>query len=390
MENLSSEYIKLLVDFKKAPIEDVLYHHQLFWINRVDDARKELNQNQFSAYHLGIIPSKINKSLEDNWYLDPQISMQRVGLYADVIVIDDILANILEKVLFVENEQNKIIAYQAEAAITTLIQLKKWIDFGIVRILPGKKYLKKIYNEEAITYLDAISREETFGDLPDQLKNLLSPEQLEKLSYSAGHSLNYKINKALLLKEQFDLVPSADDSFFDILGEKLKWNHKVLADTGNLFVIRKVRTKYLCNSPELVFELRKQNKLSDMRTFFREQLNSYFGEDIKSRSDQASIDEFSRMLIDQIHSAESELKNLKRKFGSDLIINLTMGSATMLFALGIDFATNYVSWIPKIIGAIPAASAGASILNAIRDYMEKRADIRTKPTFILGSQMEKK
>lgn len=383
MGNISFDYIELLSDIRNTPIDNILDQHRMFWHQKIGEFKREFEQPLFNAYHLGIIPSKIELSLIDKWFLDPQINLQRIGLYADVIVFDDILGHILEKIKFASPDGLLLISEQAQNAINTLYSLRRWVKEKIVKILPTEQILKKIYKKEYFLRLSRLSENETTGNLPDIIRNMLNAKQKESLSDSAGHKLIYKTNKALLLKELLDFVPSADDTFYDILCTKLNWNHKNYRDSRNLYVLKKVRQKYLCNSTDVVLEIRKQNKLFNLRKFFREQINAYFGEDIKSSSIEKNIDEFSRALSDQIKEADAELNMLKRKLGSDVIFNLAAISATVTILTAIDFGSHFAKLIPAAYGI-------KNIIDSIRSYFSLSYEIRRKPTFILGTKLESK
>lgn len=321
--------------------------------------------------------------------MEPQICLQRVGLYAEVIVFDDIVGHILAKSSHIPREYWHVVSRQVQEAIGVLTALREWVKVGIVKILPSDAVLSRMHQDARFPMLNAVSSVQASGDLPEVIMKILSSEQRKALSTSAGHTLIYKANKAFLLKEQLDFTLSADDTFYDIVCETLKWNRSELGDISNIYLLKKIRTQYLCNSADLVFELRKRGDLSSMRRFFREQIEEFFGDDIRVRSNQASIDGFSRALRDRIEEANAELAVLKRKFGSEVITNLALGGASMLLALTIDFGANFASWIPKLIGSVPAVHAGENILEAIKGYIVESTEIKTKPTFILGSQMEK-
>jgi len=389
MSNLSTEYLELLRELRRAPLTEVLYQHQLFWLKGRNTLNQDLNSKQFTAYHLGTVPRKIPTPLRDNWFLDPQICLQRVALYADIIVFDDLVGHILAKSPHISKESWGIIYDQVQGAIEVLIGLYDWAKAGIVKILPSDLVLSKIYEDYRFPILNALSATQASGELPDVVMNILSNEQRQALSISAGQALIYKVNKALLLKEQFDFTLSADDTFHDIICEALKWNHKELGDISNIYLLKKIRAKYFCNSTDLVFELRKQDKLAGMRKFFREEINGFFGDDIRSRSNQTNIDEFSRVLLDKVKEADSELDILKRKFGSDVVINLALAGTSMLLALAVDYGGNFASWIPQVAGSIPAVKAGTNIIDALKTYINESSEIKVKPTFILGSQMGK-
>ena len=383
MGNPSLDYLELLSDIRDAPIDYVLDQHRTFWHQKIGDYKREFEQPVFNAYHLGTIPSKIELSLINTWFIDPKINLQRVGLYADVIVFDDILGHILEKIQFSSTEELQSISQQAQNAIKMLYSLKGWVKEKIVKILPTERILKKIYKKEYFEKLIESSEIESTGNLPDIIRNKLNAKQKEVLSDSAGHKLIYKTNKALLLKELLDFVPSADDTFYDILCTKLNWNYRNLKDSRNLYILKKIRQKYLCKSSDAVLEIRKQDNLFKLRKFFREQINAYFGEDIASSSIQENIDEFSRVLSDQIKEADAELHTLKRKLGSDVIFDLTTISATVTILTAIDFGSRFAKFIPAAYGI-------KNIFDSVKSYFRLSNEIKRKPTFILGTKVESK
>jgi hypothetical protein len=59
----------------------------------------------------------------------------------------------------------------------------------------------------------------------------------------------------------------------------------------------------------------------------------------------------------------------------------------MLIAFMLDFGANFASWIPAVVGSVPTVQAGKNILDVIKDYIVASAEIKAKPTFVLGSQM---
>jgi hypothetical protein len=387
MADLSTEYLEFLSELQGAPLKNVIYQHQAFWMRNAAVLRHELTKlkelNGVIAYHAGTVPIKGDLAS------DPETGLKRVGLYADALVFDDIVGNILAKLPNIPKEYYNIVSDQTQTAIATLSLLKKWTRDGIVKILPSDKVLRQIYGDQAFQLLSAVSLEQAAGDLPGIIKNILSPEQRKALSTSAGQALIYKVNKAQFLKEKLDLLPSADDTFFDVYCEVKKWDHTVLEDIANIHVIKKVKQKYLCDSAELVFFLREKDCLAGMRKFFREQIKQFRGDDIRKLRSQESIDEFSRELKDKIEEGNAELEGLKRKLRSEISANLTLAGGMLALAFCIDSAGNFAAWIPQLVGSLPSVHAGQSILEAIKNYVINSAEIKTKPTFILGSQLEK-
>ena len=389
MTNLSTEYLDFLSELQGAPLQSILYQHQVFWLKREKQFDLEFRGGDDHVYHAGTIPAKITQSLADNWFFEPEVHLQRVGLYADFFVFDDIVGNILTKIPNISKDDYVIVANQVQNAINVMLKLKKWGMSGIVKILPTDYVLRRIFNDDEFKLLNALSLEQSTSDLPEEIKGKLSPEQQQALSISAGQTLIYKVNKVNLLGEKLEFYPSADDTFFDIYCTMRNWDHKVLEDMANVHLLKKIKPKYLCDSPDLVLYLREKDKVSNVRKFLREEAHQFFGNDIQARSQQASVDEFSRRLRDQIEEANAELDVLKMKLRTKLATDLAIAGGSMAIAVGIDFAAGFASWIPQFVGSLPSIHAGTNILEAIKDYRVNSSEIKNKPAFILGSQMEK-
>lgn len=488
MTNLSAEYIRFLSELQGAPLSEMLRQHSAFWSLKSNEANNEFDQAGLHAYHLGTIPTESIKNLASEWFFKPEFKLQRIGLYADVIVFDDIVGEILAKSESIPKKYQQMIPEQVRKGITLLQQLSTWAEAGIIKILPCDKVLRKfmdiqrlaipfeektswhdflvkihqllatrydeeelrtlcfylevdydnllgegkankarelikfldrrnlilqlvkigkrqrpdiswglpelpehrqkIYRDRIFASLDRASAEQSSGELPYTIIEKLSTEQREALSIGAGHVLNHKINKALLLKDQFDLVPCPDDTFFEVLGEKLKWDHRVLGDTGNLYILKKIRPKYLCDSPELVFELRKQDQLWRVRKFFRENFaRAVVGNGVQSLLSQAVIDELSRDLADSIREADSELDILRRKLSTKASDDL-IASGELVLSPAIDQGHSFASWIPSLISSLSPAQVNSSILETIKDHIASNTEIQARFTPILGCQKE--
>jgi hypothetical protein len=327
--------------------------------------------------------------MTDDWLFGPELHLQRVGLYVNAFVFDDIVGNILAKIPNISKQNYTIVSNQVQNAISNIVKLKKWVMSGIVKILPTDYVLRRIFNDAEFKLLENLSLEQSTSDRPEKIKSMLSPDQQETLSISAGQSLLYKVNKVDLLSERLAFCPSADDAFFNIYCEMRNWDHKVLEDMANVHLVKKIRPNYLCNSPDFVLYLREEDKVSSIRNFLREEARKFFGDDIQARSQQASVDEFSRKLKDKIDEANAEFDILKRKLSTKIATDLVIAGGSMAIAMGIDFAAGIASWIPQFVGSLPSIHAGTSILEAIKEYTVNSIEIKRKPAFILGSQMEK-
>jgi len=271
-----------------------------------------------------------------------------------------------------------------------------------VRIIPNEDILKYYYKDDSFEFLHALSIEESRGDLPAIIFQQLTKEQKEILSIEFSQSINYKVNKAIFLKKRFELTASADDAFYDIFCEKLAWNHHILEDERNLYILKKIPLKYLCCADELVLELRKENKISNLRNFFRNRIKDKFQNDLlkldedpasendKSETRQMIINEFSSELKDSFRQSEDELSNIKKKYGSEAIINLAIGSSSIFLSILLNFGLHIPAFIPAIIGGIPAYESCKSIIEAFKNYKAQTKEIKRNPFFLLGSNLEKR
>ena len=391
----SVEYLELLREHRDAPAEELVYQHQLFWVRHRNSWIGDLEDRSLNAYHLGILPSRVGPSDVAGWHLDPQIGLQRTGLYADSIVFDDLVGQVLGKWPHVPVDQRQALVGPNRGAISTLLALRELVVMGVAKILPSDQFLRaeRAYPESShslpveLSALDHLSLVESLGTLPDEIRQMLSPDQRDALTGLAGHVLNYKINKALLLKERLDLVPEAEDGFYDIFCATLNWNHRILEDTSNLYLLRKIKPRYLCTSLEVLQDLRERDSVAEVRRFLRGQAHAFFGDDVEARSGQQQIDEFSRALTEQMAAADAELTSLRRKLKTELVFNAGQSGLSVAITIGVDYGANLASWIPQFIGAMPVMKAGTSIINAIKEYIYGRGELRAKPAFLLGSQL---
>lgn len=390
--NLSSEYLDLLFQHKKhkTPVEEIVQSHREFWRRYNDQIRHDLTYSYRSAYHLAASPPDPSKT---TWFLEPAVKLQRIALYSEVIIFDDFVGNVIDKIPSLPKDAFTQIEGEIWHAINLLLPLRKWIDNQIVKILPSNSVLSVICQPGTFSALEKLSLEEVSGNLSDRLAKYLSRSDFESLSFAAGHIVNYKLDKADILAQEFDFTTSPDDKLYWCLGEKLEWNTADLRDPTCHYLLKQIPTRYLCDSDELAFQIRLDGNLSEIRNFLGKKMMQFFQDDPKVVFQSQRVKEFSKDLAEEIKNTHDELKKLKRKYGSEAIIDLTLGSLSFALGVGVNYAASYASWLPSLAslsGLIPAGAVGASTIKAIKDYVIKKKEIRAKPAFILGSIKEKR
>lgn len=396
--NLSPEYIELLshLDKDNAAVGEIVQMHQEFWQSNMDRVRPEVTRSTRSAYHLASSPP--NPSQQD-WFLAPQVKLQRVALYSETVVFDDFLGNVIDKIPNLPEEASPQIEMDIRKSLKLLLALRRWVDNNIVKILPSNSLLAALCQPSTFQRLDELTLEELSGDLSDRLAQYLSKSDLDSLSFAAGHIINYRLNKAEVLAQEFDFAMSPDDKLFVCLGEKLNWNYKNISEKSSIsmseltchYVLKSIQTRYLCDSSELAFQIRLDGRLHDVRKFFGERVTALCQSDPRIVFNKQRFNEFEKDLADEIKVAQDEMEQLKRKYGSEAIKDLSSAGLSLLLGVGINYLATYASWLPSlvsIIGLIPAGNLGTSAIKAINEYITEKKKIKAKPAFILGSMME--
>ena len=362
MTNPINEYIEILDNYiieKNKEIiisnqNELLVNLESFWVCEYQNILEKM-QNESSGlrtFHFGDYLNNFDNLKK---------TVNRYSLFSDEIVIFDPtpVLNINTKSPFHDKVNQKSITEY----VTTIYELKDWINEGIVTILPSCSF--------------GAHRHCVNLDYENNWRNAVLKEIDEVYSTQSKYDENvaeYTIAIDFLYSSSsYRAIPSTDQrQLWSNMMKKIKFDEKHLNKNSlDLVALEKINLNFLNNVPiDFAKKIRDEGYLSELRHYFRKNFNQIEITPEKSDFDEL-IKNFSIEINDEINRHEHEWKDIKLEMKRNVAIKTSFSIAAGIITSASTFGLSIPTWIGLLGTTLPAGSG----IQDIVEYVNKKRKV---------------
>lgn len=363
MTNPINEYIEILDNYiieKNKEIiisnqNELLVNLESFWVCEYQNILEKMQNESggLRTFHFGDYLNNFDNLKK---------TVNRYSLFSDEIVIFDPtpILNVSTKIpCYSKQNQNSITEY-----LTTIYELKDWIEEGIVTILPScffgaHRHCVNLDHEN--NWKNAVLNE------IHEVHSTQRKDDEKVADYTIAIDFLYS-------SSSYRAIPSTDQKkLWNNIMKKIEFDEKHLnRNSLNLVALEKINLNFLNDVPfDFAKKIRDEGYLSELRHYFGKHFNQIEITPEKSDFDEL-IKNFSIEINDEINRHEHEWKDIK----SEMKRNVAVKSSSLMIAAGIiTSASTYGLSIPTWMGILGTVLPAGSGIQDIIEYINKKRKV---------------